>query len=43
MPDLLITCIGGTKYFTMTDALEKEFMKGISEAATTKGMIIDLF
>lgn len=38
MPDLLITCTGGTEYFTMNDALEKEFVKDISLAATTKGM-----
>ena len=37
-PDLLINCFGGTDYFTMTDALEKEFMKDISQAATTKSM-----
>ena len=36
--DLIITCTGGTDYFVMADALEEEFMKGISQAATTNGM-----
>jgi hypothetical protein len=35
-PDLLICCFGGAEYFTMNDNLEKEFMSGIAQVATTK-------
>ncbi len=36
-PNLLICCYGGAEYFTMNDNLEKEFMQGIGQVATTKG------
>jgi hypothetical protein len=36
-PDLLISCFGGAEYFIMNDNLEKEFMNGIGQVATTKG------
>jgi hypothetical protein len=35
-PYLIISCFGGTKYFTKTDNLENEFRNAISQAATTK-------
>ena len=36
-PNLLVSCYGGAEYFIMNDDLEKEFMKGIGQVATTKG------
>ncbi|CAF3913993.1 unnamed protein product [Rotaria sordida] len=36
-PNLIISIFGGAKYFTMNKRLEKEFMCGIIEAATTAG------
>ncbi|CAF1023099.1 unnamed protein product [Didymodactylos carnosus] len=36
-PNLIVSCYGGAKYFTMNKDLEKEFMIGIAHVATTKG------
>jgi hypothetical protein len=36
-PDLIISVYGGAKYFTLTERLEKEFIRGIIEAATMAG------
>jgi hypothetical protein len=36
-PDLIITVYGGAKYFTMTERLEKEFIRGVIDAATMAG------
>ncbi|CAF0730867.1 unnamed protein product [Adineta steineri] len=33
-PDLIISVYGGAKYFTMTERLEKEFIRGVIDAAT---------
>lgn len=35
-PNLLMCCYGGAEYFTMSDDLEKEFMNGIAQIATTE-------
>jgi len=34
-PDLILSVYGGAKYFTMTERLEKEFIRGLIDAATT--------
>ncbi|CAF4161369.1 unnamed protein product [Rotaria magnacalcarata] len=39
-PKLIISVYGGRKYFTMSEAIEKEFMDSVAEAATTSGKII---
>ncbi|CAF3973191.1 unnamed protein product [Rotaria sp. Silwood1] len=36
-PKLIVSCYGGAQYFSMTDILEREFMNGIGQVATTKG------
>ena len=36
-PALIISVYGGAKYFTMTERLEKEFIRGIIDAATMAG------
>ena len=36
-PVLILSVYGGAKYFTMAERLEKEFMRGIIEAASTAG------
>ena len=36
-PKLLVSCYGGAEGFTMTDSLEREFMSGIGQLATTEG------
>jgi SLOG in TRPM len=36
-PKLFISVYGGQKYFVMNERLEKEFMIGIVDAATTAG------
>lgn len=33
-PSLIISIYGGAKYFTMTERLEKEFIRGVIDAAT---------
>ena len=33
-PDLILSVYGGAKYFTMTEKLEKEFIRGVIDAAT---------
>ena len=33
-PALILSVYGGAKYFTMTERLEKEFIRGVIEAAT---------
>ncbi|CAF3831458.1 unnamed protein product [Rotaria sordida] len=38
-PRLIISIYGGAKYFKMNERLEKEFMRGIIEAATTAGNV----
>ncbi|CAF1357505.1 unnamed protein product [Rotaria sordida] len=38
-PCLIISIYGGAKYFKMNERLEKEFMLGIIEAATTVGNV----
>ncbi|CAF1481133.1 unnamed protein product [Rotaria sordida] len=38
-PPLIISIYGGAKYFKMNERLEKEFMRGIIEAATTAGNV----
>jgi hypothetical protein len=39
-PQLIVSCFGGAEYFTMSDALEKEFISAIGQIAATKSMII---
>ncbi|CAF1019434.1 unnamed protein product [Rotaria sordida] len=34
-PALILSIYGGAKYFTMTERLEKEFIRGVIDAATT--------
>lgn len=41
-PALMISVFGGAKYFTMTERLEKEFIRGVIDAATTAGKEIFL-
>jgi hypothetical protein len=36
-PALVISVYGGAKYFTMTEKLEKEFIRGVIDAATMAG------
>jgi len=36
-PNLIMSIYGGAKYFTMTERLEKEFIRGIVDAATMAG------
>lgn len=36
-PALIISVYGGAKYFTMTERLEKEFIRGVIDAATMTG------
>jgi hypothetical protein len=36
-PVLILSIYGGAKYFTMTERLEKEFIRGIVDAATMAG------
>ncbi len=36
-PALILSVYGGAKYFTMTERLEKEFIRGIIDAATMAG------
>ncbi len=36
-PALILSVYGGAKYFTMTEKLEKEIIRGIVDAATTAG------
>ena len=36
-PGLILSVYGGAKYFTMTDRLEKEFIRGIIDAAKMAG------
>jgi hypothetical protein len=36
-PALILSVYGGAKYFTMTEKLEKEIIRGIIDAATTAG------
>jgi hypothetical protein len=36
-PALILSVYGGAKYFTMTEKLEKEILRGIIDAATTAG------
>lgn len=36
-PNLILSVYGGAKYFTMTERLEKEFIRGIVDAATLAG------
>jgi hypothetical protein len=36
-PALILSAYGGAKYFTMTEKLEKEIIRGIIDAATTAG------
>jgi hypothetical protein len=38
-PRLIISISGGAKYFKMNERLEKEFMRGIIEAAITAGNV----
>ncbi len=38
-PHLIISIFGGAKYFKMNEHLEKEFMRGIIDAATTAGNV----
>ncbi|CAF1285987.1 unnamed protein product [Rotaria sordida] len=38
-PHLIISIFGGTKYFKMNERLEKEFMRGIIDAATIAGNV----
>ncbi|CAF5147771.1 unnamed protein product, partial [Rotaria magnacalcarata] len=38
-PHLIISIYGGAKYFQMNERLEKEFMRGIIEAATIAGNV----
>ncbi len=38
-PSLIISIYGGAKYFKMNERLEKEFMRGIIEAATAAGNV----
>lgn len=37
-PKLIISVYGGHKYFTMNEAIEKEFMHSMAEAAITPGI-----
>ncbi|CAF1414384.1 unnamed protein product [Rotaria magnacalcarata] len=39
-PKLIISVYGGRKYFTMSEAIEKEFMDSVAEAATTSAKLI---
>jgi len=39
-PALILSVYGGAKYFTMTEKLEKEIIRGIIDAATTAGKYI---
>lgn len=34
LPGLILSIYGGAKYFTMTEQLEKEFIRGVIDAAT---------
>jgi hypothetical protein len=36
-PALILSVYGGAKYFTMTERLEKEFIRGVIDAATMAG------
>jgi hypothetical protein len=36
-PALVLSVYGGAKYFTMTERLEKEFIRGVIDAATMAG------
>ena len=36
-PGLILSIYGGAKYFTMTEKLEKEFIRGVIDAATMAG------
>ncbi|CAF1503971.1 unnamed protein product [Rotaria sordida] len=38
-PNLIISIFGGAKYFKMNERLEKEYMRGIIQAATTVGNV----
>ncbi|CAF1470710.1 unnamed protein product [Rotaria sordida] len=38
-PNLIISIFGGAKYFKMNERLEKEFLRGIVEAAATAGNV----
>jgi hypothetical protein len=40
-PALILSVYGGAKYFTMTEKLEKEIIRGIIDAATTAGKYIN--
>ena len=42
-PGLIISIYGGAKYFKINERLEKEFMRGVIEAAATAGNISFLY
>ena len=42
-PSLILSVYGGAKYFTLTERLEKEFIRGIIDTATMAGKHDDIF
>ena len=42
-PQLIICIIGGAKYFKLNERLEREFIKGIIQAALKAGKATDVF